>query len=379
MNKTVKRLIDYLHKHDRLYYVWNFFRQFPNKEYFKDSNPAKRRHAFLFCTYGDMNKDVPLYLIKFDTWIGLMGILLHTSVQLAVADFFGFSPVIEWRNLLYQRDNADIGGDNIFEYYFEQPCGISVDDAMNSYCVATVDECTKNSLIPFDLNFRRQFWDNRIMYTGAINKFIRLNTATKTHVSKAVFTVTEGYNTLGIHIRGGGYQQFKMKAHPKPVSISDYIAEARRAVEEHEFDRIFLATDADDVLEAFVNEFGSMVVYHNDVARIPSGTASDWAFIARDERDSRVDHGYKMGLEVITDVWTLARCNGFIGSMSMVSKAAACINGSEYCFIKIIDNGLYGINDKGDIDPDYIAAEGDKMLKEFSECYNKLKNREKSL
>lgn len=368
--KPIKKLTHFLHNlynYDRLFYAYNFFRQFFNKKYFEDKNPAKgcaEQREFLFRTLGEMNKDVAIYLIKFDMpTSGLMATLACTTIQLAVADVFGFTPVIEWKNLFFERDYPGQDGDNIFEYYFKQPCGISVEDAMESYHVATVEHHYEKSVIPFGPhNLYRHLTDEKILYTKAFNRFITLNQFTKDSISMEISNITKG-NTLGVHVRGGGYEVAKCKHHPIPISTSEYISEVKNAIDAHGFDNIFLATGSDDVILDFKNEFGGMVKCYNDITRIAPGAKSDWIYLANDGRGSRTDHVYKMGLEVLKDTYTLAKCSGIIGSMSNVSNIAQWINGGKYIYSKVIDKGIHGIDKFGKTVPVYDDEEN-KMLED---------------
>ena len=57
----------------------------------------------------------------------------------------------------------------------------------------------------------------------------------------------------------------------------------------------------------------------------------------------REHHHYKLGLEVLRDVYTLASCEYFLAGMSNVSLAAQYIriaNGSEHKKVVILDNGI---------------------------------------
>ena len=346
MAQTVDFLREYLYSHHRLYYFYHFFRQFPHKEYFdnvKDllmpPNDGARRN-FQFRTYGPLNKDKALYYIKIDTSAGLMAFYFRTAKMLTVASFFGFVPVIEWKSLLYQRDNYINDGDNIFDYYFEPICGISAADAVQSYNVALADY--SHSIIPESRGPINYIPSNErdALYAKAVNKFITLNSATQAHVSGKINNILEGKKTLGIHVRGGSFKD-NLLGHPVAIDPTEHIAEAKKAISEYGFERIFLATDEEETVATFKKVFGSMVVSYDDVTRT-AGDNFDLPHLALSMRGSRPDHGYLMGLEVVTDVYTLAACQGLIAGMSNVPLAAVYANGDNYELKHFISKGIAG-------------------------------------
>ena len=155
--------------------------------------------------------------------------------------------------------------------------------------------------------------------------------------------------------------------HPVATELSEHIDEAKRAVSEHGFERIFLATDADETIQQFKATFGDMVVCHNDVTRLQKDSnLNDIHELTLDLRDTRPEHGFLMGLEVLTDVYTLARCQGLIAAPSNVPYSALYINGGEYEYKKITYKGIYGL------DVPHIRNMRDKEVFRYVKQFNTL-------
>ena len=334
---------NFLHKHDRLYYLYKFVRNFSDPEFFKRTNLTRFQQIndFNFHKLGDMNDKKPIYLIKLHAPSGLMSFLYNTARYLVVADYFRFVPVIEWKSAAYQRDDHNSFGDNIFEYWFEQPGGISVSDASQSRQVALstfnhgmLNYCNGCGYMPYS--------EIDTLHIESVCKHLRLNSFIQSHITKATSSVLGNKKTLGVHHRS--FNNMKHKWHPVGINATEYIPEIKKAIDEHGFERIFLAADNDNTVKLFKSHFGNMVVYYDGVARVVEGKSSDLLHQLLDARESRIDHGYNMGLEVITDVYTLAACQGLIAGQSAVSKAALYVNGNKFDYMNILYKGIYGID-----------------------------------
>ena len=79
------------------------------------------------------------------------------------------------------------------------------------------------------------------------------------------------------------------------------------------------------------------MLYYSDVMR--SNDRKSVAFHA----SSRVNHKYKLGLEVIRDMYTLSKCDGFVAGISQVAVCARINKLSrkeKYQDLIIIDKGI---------------------------------------
>lgn len=367
-----KHLRNYLLSSDRLYYLFNFFYRFPQKEYFANANLAKLRKGvnrrFHFKTYGDMNPELPLYLIKIDDTFGFMAFYYYTAKLLAVADLFGFTPVIEWKSLSYQKDNPDIGGDNIFEYFFETPCGISTADAMQSRHVAIAEEYSHDIFPQTEFGNYVPSNERDALYARAVNKFLKLNAATQSYISERISSILEGKKTLGIHVRGGAYKE-KVLHHPVAIEPEEHIAEAKKAISAYGFERIFLATDEEEVVAKFKDAFGDMVVSYDDVSRAKPEDHMEAGLFALRDRGLRLDNGYFTGLEVLTDVYTLAACQGLIAGVSNVAVSAVYANGDQYEYKQFIYKGTYGYDVPGGVS--WKKTKANKQLEKLMKSQKK--------
>lgn len=328
-----KKAQSYKRSHHRIEYVYNFFKQLKNKEFFENMSAMtgfgyNDDIAFRVCKYGEFNNDKVIYLLSLKKMSGFMAMYIYTLRMLRVVDLFGFTPVIEWESRLYQRNTAD----NIFEYFFNPINEISVEEALKSSYVVRPNGShkikTANTVSIYPISD-----EEIIVFNKLIEKYFHLNNDTYTIINNSINNLLQDSNILGVHVRAGDFK-LRLKNHPVPVEPDEYITEIKKALKEHNFEKIFLATDDDDVVNIFKKEFGTMLIYYDKMFKVANRTE-----LLESKRD---DHNYLLGLEVLIDVYTLAACSGLIAGLSNVPNAAQCINGNNYKYKKIINKGIYG-------------------------------------
>lgn len=268
---------------------------------------------------GNKNKGKVIMLLENQSHhAGFCALWVYFLNRLSFSDKKGFYHVIDWNESeFYQEDHPIHGSNSIFEYYFEQPCGISLEDAR------------KSNFVVYDWN-NPEFGYNDTFHVGDTNdykfttedieqfakiqrKYIHLHKDIESSIKEQIEKLFQGKtNVLGVHARGAD-TKIGYKGHPTIVTSEDYIDETQKMAEKLKADLIFLATDDQEMLDQFKEVFGDKLVYYEDVIR-STGTVMN-CFIEKE----RENHHYLLGLEVIRDVYTLAACRGFVCGMSYVS------------------------------------------------------------
>ena len=264
--------------------------------------------------------------------------LLHLSLEMILfADTFGLMPAVEWGiNSFYYDSGMDCLTQNVFEYYFEPVSQIDCRE-INNY----------KNVIESRPSHGYFFVDNRIGYDikqyeieklGYLyKKYVHLNKITKEFIEKSLNSIMAKENRiLAIHIRGTDFYNDK-KNHPVVISFKEYLVKAKEVFSHGEYDKVFLATDDANALELFKQEFNEKLLYYNDVFRSKNHFGVHATF------DNRPLHHYKLGLEVLRDVYTLANCDSLICGLSQVSFAARYVNIAlerNFKEIVILDNGI---------------------------------------
>lgn len=262
--------------------------------------------------------------------------------MLYFADYYHLIPVVRYHSgFCYAEDHPVNGTTNPFEYYYEQPSGISL-DAMNTHaCV--IKSRKENSFITRPLNDGQDSYDKSEQYLqemGRITaKYVRLNQTVHCQIDADMVALGLRIDekTLAVHVRGTDFKQH-FNGHPVIITVEEYLAEAVRLFREKNYDKVFLATDDSDAVDAFEREFGENLLYYRDVTR---SNGNDTVMHSTSDREN---HHYLLGLEVLRDVYTMGACQGLVAGRSQVGYGARIqryASGTNYEDISIIDKGTY--------------------------------------
>lgn len=288
-----------------------------------------------FKSYGGQNPEKRIYVIQFDDryGIGMCALIRFTLEKLNYADYFGFTPVVQWgTGTLYSEPEDEERTQDAFSKYF-MPIGAEYALQLSeSYMVAYshISDRLTGGVYTIDGN-------ELDMLSRVYKKYFALNTELSTYVDSEVSKLGESKKVIGVHVRGTDYNKH-FKNHPVVVTKEEYLAETRKLLESGKYDKVFLATDERAVVELFERELGDRVVFYKDVYR------SDGTQSVHGSNDSRERHRYKLGLEVLRDVYTLARCDALVAGLSNVPLLARVVNGASeknYEDVVIIDHGTY--------------------------------------
>ena len=268
------------------------------------------------------------------------------------SDKLGAKPVVMWgKHCNYYDSGMEPEYNNAFEYYFEPITCHKFLDNPDSKAYIELDDRFGNHILGVTSSY--QYDDSQIKTTAQIyKKYIKLNKKTEEYLKESISPLLFGKRVLGVHVRGTDYN-LGIKNHPHVISVDEYVAKVKELMSTGKYDAVFIATDDKNALNKFGEEFGEKLLYYSDAFR------SDSIMGPHSLEDDRPLHRYKLGLEVLRDVYTLAWCDSFVCGLSQVSFAVRYIN---YALDRIFDELVilnHGINS----DNSKIAA---KMYKDLA-------------
>lgn len=291
---------------------------------------------------GEMNKDKVIALIRFpDLWIktaGFFALFNRTLCALSFCERLGLIPVLEnWKDCAYQEDISINGYTNVFEYYFRPLSDIDEQDAANSYNVI-IPSNPNMDIVMHQYNVEKWYApsEDYIKHMGKIwRKYIHLNDAINTQINADIDYIIHEKNTLGVHFRGTDFK-LNVNNHPISISVEDYFYFIDEALDKGGFEQIFLATDDLDAIESFKKRYDNIICYE-DVYRTKGDTSVAYS------SSNRELHRYKLGYEVVRDMYTLGSCQGLIAGASQVNIAARIYKSSmnaNFEYFKLLDKGI---------------------------------------
>lgn len=146
--------------------------------------------------------------------------------------------------------------------------------------------------------------------------------------------ILDGKHVLGVHIRG--QEQKTMPYHPLSPTMDQIYMAIDRAVAECGFDRIFVASEDLDYVDAVLNRYSGMAV------TLPHFRTHSPVNAYRIY--PRPNHKYLLGKEILIDAFILSSCAGLVSSTSNVTEFARARNNGRYLVDLVIDNGLNATN-----------------------------------
>jgi hypothetical protein len=131
-----------------------------------------------------------------------------------------------------------------------------------------------------------------------------------------------------------------MKGHPIQPTVEELLALTGEYAQRWSVRLIYLATEETDVVERFMQAFPGRVVTSGSMRHEPLD-GFDRSKILAEVRFDRKDDKYMSGLEYLTDMALLSRCDYYLGTLTSGPLAALFMNGDGYKDKHIIDLGVY--------------------------------------
>lgn len=263
---------------------------------------------------------------------GLFSYILYVLEKLEIADENNWFPVIDMQNqinsYLYSHE---VGKINSWEYYFEQPSGIGVKELKKCKKVIYSDakcECKVGSAI---------FYDAQIMkrWVYLFEKYIHLNEETKKHIDGvyAELMTADKDRILGVLARGTDYNA-EPAFHPVQPSAETIIRDAKKLMKDKNLNKLFLATEDEEIFAKFKGEFRNQLIAVDAPRYTGTGRITQ-------RNNNRKNDKYIQGLDYLTTIYLLSRCQCLLAGNTNGSLGAGLINAEQYEYIYIYSLGNY--------------------------------------
>ena len=147
----------------------------------------------------------------------------------------------------------------MWEFYFQQPGGISLEDALKSKNVI-LGNGNMNYSFP---GLSKDLFENKNgeldRWRAICKKYIFFNDAVtqRYEQEKAMFS---GKKVLGVRCRGTDYVAVKPKGHPIQPNAEMVIEKAEAAMGKEGFDAVYLVTEDTQIVSAFKEKYGDKLL-----------------------------------------------------------------------------------------------------------------------
>ena len=245
-------------------------------------------------------------------------------------------PVVDMKNSMnaYLYDE-EVGHVNAWEYYFEQPSGISLEKAEKLDDVLRLE--VGRYPVPRQDGAFFSDQDGQLDYWRKIcRRYIRFTKPVLDRLEHMEEKYS-GRKILGVLARGTDYVTLKVHDHPVQPEPEDVIAKAKEVMQSEGFDSVYLATEDKKILAKFQEAFGDKLLQPECEYVDFDYTSDKWlaAYSINRKNDK-----YLRGLEYLVSILFLSRLKGFVASMTSGSQAVVYLSeGFDYLYV--FDLGLY--------------------------------------
>jgi len=238
----------------------------------------------------------------------------------------GMIPVVDMRDGTNQYINInDMGKINVWEYYFKQPCGYTLDDIKNAYYIVY------SSL---DSNFPDEPFSDKIkqLVKEYISFSDKINNMAEDFIKKYK---AGGKRIVGLKFRGSDYVTLRGYLHAKQPTSDEMVDFIKESLQKNNSnpDYLFLATEDKMIIETLKREFGEKIIL-TDIPRINHDDI--WG-----QTEYFLSDKIKMGEDYALDIAILGKCDALICSGSQGTWLASVLNENKYDYIEMISLGMY--------------------------------------
>lgn len=328
MHGRVYRAVSYVYR-NTLLKAYRTYREHKRIEHWKEH----MEH------WGRQNPDKTFFIVRrTDTYSGLLSLLMTHLMRIDEAIKRGCIPVVDMQNNfnVYLPEDK-IGKENAWEYYFEQPMNYGLKDIRKSKNILLGSGDVPEAFPYNDVKFASGETGELRYWQELAQKYIRLNQTTSKYIQELENKMFEpGDRILGVKCRGTDYLRAKPEGHPRQPSVEQIIQKTEEVMQEMNCNKIFLATEDATMYDAFVEYFKDAVVTNKkEYVEYEKGPIGKVVY-TEDTKEK-----YMEGLEYLSQIIILSRCNCFIAGLTSGTIGAMLFTkGYEYSYI--FDLGLYG-------------------------------------
>lgn len=291
---------------------------------------------------GDPNKPT-YYIVRPINHVanGLLCIYLISAGYIHYALSKGYFPVVDMQNYTSgYLPPEKFGKENAWEYYFEQPLRIGLEEAYNGENVVLSDLSWSPKCLPLLSHalFENRKHDALIKYLKLVNRGLLM---IKPDIMEEILSVREmlfsnNDRVLGVKLRGTDYIALKPRYHTIPPSISLAVDTVSTKLKEWNCNKIFLATEDYRFVEVFKNTFGDLCIT-TDKEYVDYNLKKGAGYY----RFNRDNDYFLRGKEYLTEIVLLSMCNSFIAAVCSGATAALVMSNNRFENIFTFDLGTY--------------------------------------
>ena len=287
-------------------------------------------------SFGKDNPDKTFFVVRRATCkVGLFSYVMTNMGLVKYALDKGYIPVIDMQgNKNTYLEENEVGKKNAWEYYFEQPCGYSLEDISTSKnVILSSGVITEKNIYPGKeiVKDQRKCLDWRSFFS----QYLKVQEIVYKEAEEQRGRLFGGEKVLGVLCRGTDYINNRPKNHPIQQDPEEEIIKAEKITKKYKCRWIYLATEDEKIYQRFYKIFGDKlkVTTARRCGDIGNTNINDIGF-------QRENDKYLKGKEYLINIILLAKCDCLLaGSVGGTYGALLMSQGYEY--VHIYDLGVY--------------------------------------
>lgn len=287
-------------------------------------------------SYGNENPDKTFFVIRRATC--KVGLFSHVMTNMGLVRYAlekNYIPVIDMQsNLNSYLEESQVGKENAWEFYFEQPCGYTLKDISKSRNVILSDGLiTENNIFPTD-KIARDFNEYKV-WRNVFADYYYVKKDILEEARQLKWKMFKNERVLGILCRGTDYVNNRPKDHPIQPNVEEMINKTKRVLMECNCKWIYLATEDEEAYQRFHKVFGEKLKVTEAKRCKNTGNMN-----INDIFYNRINDKYLRGREYLINILVLSECNCLVAGSAGGTYGALLI-GPEYEYQYIYNLGNY--------------------------------------
>ena len=237
----------------------------------------------------------------------------------------GWEPVIDMQNYpnMYLQEDQ-IGIVNAWEFFFEQPFGIGVTEALESSRVIKIGADGAADYPFASAGFLYGEYGKLEMWRRYVHEYVQIRTEIQEEIERKYHAmIGEQDKVCGVLVRGSDYTTMRPKGHPIQPTIPQVIQKVTEVAKEYGCNKIYLSTEEQKTVDEFKKVFGINLLYLDKTYIDYRGGYLADAKIVRDRKTG--------GIEYLTQIAILAKCDCIVAGVCSGTLGAALLSeGYEY-------------------------------------------------
>jgi hypothetical protein len=288
-------------------------------------------------SFGNENPDKTFFVIRLNNPnLGLFAIHNCVLGYLRISDINGYIPVVDLKN--YKNgylENEEIGLINAWEYYFEQTSNFSLDEVYRSKNVIFSSGISPREASPPIMHNLLKFQRKSHYYLNLAKKHLKIKNNIQQIIDRECHKLINGKKIIGVVSRGS--DMLNLKGHAIQLDVETLIVKTKQKLMDWNCDYVFLATEEERIVEIFRKHFDMRLIINESFRVKNFDKYIPLVYISSHRENDK----YHKGLEYLTTVVILSRCNCLIGSLIGSTVGALGMNQGKYENTCIYDLGVY--------------------------------------